>query len=137
MTRTIVDSNVFLDILTDDPQWADWSDRQLAAALDRGALLINEAVYAELSVRFDARDLLDRFLDDFGVVVMATSRPALFAAGKAFGSYRAAGGPRESLLPDFFIGAFAQIERCPLLTRDARRYRSYFPSVALIAPDAT
>lgn len=134
MSRTAVDTNVFLDVLTEDRDWADWSASQLIAALERGRILINDAIYAELSVRFDSSEDIDRFLADFRVAHLPMTREALFSAGKAFRRYRAAGGPRTSLLPDFFIGALAECESVPLLTRDARRYRAYFPGVELIAP---
>lgn len=132
----LVDTNVLLDLVTDDPVWADWSIRQLDAAAVQGRLVINAVVYAELSVRFERIEDLDEVLDQAGVIVEAMPRAALFLAGKAFQKYRAAGGSRSGVLPDFFIGAHAAVLGAPLLTRDVQRYRSYFPSLTLIAPEA-
>ena len=134
MTLTLVDTNVLLDLVTDDPDWADWSIGQLDAASLRGALAINDVAYAELSVRFRAIEALDQVLDEVGVAMAAMPRPALFLAGKVFQRYRAAGGARTGVLPDFFIGAHAAVAGLPLLTRDARRFRSYFPTIELVAP---
>jgi len=133
---TLVDSNVLIDIFSDDPIWFDWSSTQLEEAALNGPLFINDVVYAETSIRYRDVQRFEAALNRAGVVVVPMPRLALFAAGKAFTRYRDAGGPRTSVLPDFFIGAHAEIERLPLLTRDTRRYRSYFPNVKLIAPDA-
>jgi predicted nucleic acid-binding protein len=133
---TLIDTNVLLDLATDDPVWADWSIRQLDAASVQGPLVINAVVYAELSVGFERIEELDGMLDEAGVTSDEIPRDALFLAGKAFRRYRAAGGTRTGVLPDFFIGAHAVILGLPLLTRDAGRYRTYFPSVVLVAPDA-
>ena len=132
---TLVDTNVIVDILSLDPEWIEWSVEQLFRRRDAGPLFINEITYAELAVRIDAEQDLQLAIADLGVELKRTPTPALFVAGKTFGRYRAAGGPRISVLPDFFIGAHAQVERLPLLTRDTRRYRSYFPEVELIAPE--
>jgi len=132
---TLVDTNVLLDLFTNDPIWADWSARQLDMAALHGRLVINGVVYAELSVRFEAVETLDAVLGEAGTVLEDIPRDALFLAGKAFQRYRAAGGRRTGVLPDFFIGAHAAIAKRPLLTRDVRRYRTYFPSVTLIAPE--
>lgn len=131
---TLVDTNVLLDLVTNDAQWADWSIRQLDAAALKGPLLINDVVYAELSVRFTAIETLEEALDEVAISVAAIPRAALFLAGKVFHRYRATGGTRTGVLPDFFIGAHAAVVGLPLLTRDARRYRSYFPTVDLLAP---
>ncbi|HYD69596.1 type II toxin-antitoxin system VapC family toxin [Azospirillum sp.] len=131
---TLVDTNVLLDLITDDPNWADWSVRQLEAATRNGPLIINDVIYAELSIRFADLDDLEAMLEDAGLVVSPIPRPALFLAGKAFQRYRAAGGTRTGVLPDFFIGAHAAAASLPLLTRDAQRYRTYFPTVTLILP---
>jgi len=130
----LVDSNIFLDLITDDPDWARWSERQLAVGLQRGDLVINDVTYAELSVRFDTPARLDEMLADFRVAHSAMPRQALFQAGKSYRRYRAIGGTKTGVLPDFFIGAHAMVAGLPLLTRDARRYRTYFPEVALITP---
>lgn len=131
---TLIDTNVLLDLVTDDPVWADWSIRQLEAAAQRGPLLINDVVYAELSVRFPRIDDVERLLSEAGLTVAAIPRQALFLAGKAFQRYRTSGGARLGVLPDFFIGAHASVTALPLLTRDVRRYRAYFPAVDLISP---
>ena len=131
---TLIDTNVLLDLVTNDPVWADWSVRQLDAASLRGPLAIDEVVYAELSVRFATIEALDGVLDDAGVAIEAIPRPALFLAGKVFQRYRAVGGQRTGVLPDFFIGAHAAVTGFSLLTRDARRFRAYFPTIELITP---
>jgi len=131
---TLIDTNVLLDLVTDDPVWAEWSIRQLDAAAVRGILTINTVVYAELSVRFGRIEDLDAVLDEAGISLVDIPRSALFLAGKVFQHYRAAGGSRNGVLPDFFIGAHAAVVGMPLLTRDVQRYRSYFPSVTLLAP---
>lgn len=133
---TLVDTNVLLDLVTNDPVWADWSIRQLDGAALKGPLIINDIVYAELSVGFERIEDLDGLLDEAGIAMDEIPRDALFLAGKAFRRYRNAGGARSGVLPDFFIGAHAAVLGLPLLTRDAKRYRSYFPSVVLVAPDA-
>lgn len=134
MSGVFVDTNVLLDLVTDDPDWADWSEQQLDAAAVRGALRINDIIYAELSVRFSSIESLDAFIAAAGLALTPMPRAALFLAAKAFQSYRSAGGVRTGVLPDFFIGAHAAVESLPLLTRDTPRYRSYFPKLTLIAP---
>jgi predicted nucleic acid-binding protein len=131
---TLVDTNVLLDVFTKDPKWLGWSLAQLEEAAFRGPLLINDVIYAETSTRYSTIEDFETVLAGAGVRVAPTPRMALFLAGKAFTQYRSAGGIRTGVLADFFIGAHAAVERCPLLTRDARRYRNYFPTVALIAP---
>jgi predicted nucleic acid-binding protein len=131
---TLIDTNVLLDLVTDDPVWADWSIQQLDAAAIRGLLIINGVVYAELSVRFERIEDLDDTLDEAGITLEEIPRAALFLAGKAFQRYRSAGGTRSGVLPDFFIGAHAGVAGLPLLTRDVQRYRTYFPSLNLISP---
>jgi predicted nucleic acid-binding protein len=132
---TLVDSNVLLDTFTGDPKWWHWSLMQLEEATLRGPLLINDAIYAETSVRYQSIEDFDATLARIGVTIAPIPRLALFIAGKAFTKYRNAGGNRTGVLPDFFIGAHATVESLPLLTRDARRYRHYFPTVVLIAPE--
>ncbi|TPL71401.1 type II toxin-antitoxin system VapC family toxin [Mesorhizobium sp. B2-3-15] len=132
---TLVDTNVLLDLVTDDPKWADWSLSQLEAASLDGPLLINDAVYAELAVRYERIEHLEAFVDGAGLEMTSIPRAALFLAGKVFTQYRRAGGSRTGVLPDFFIGAHAAVAQLPLLTRDVRRYRTYFPSLKLIAPN--
>jgi predicted nucleic acid-binding protein len=133
---TLVDSIVLLDIFTRTPNWWEWAVMQLEEAVLHGPLLINDVIYAETSVRFHSIDDFDAALAKAGVAVAPIPHLALFLAGKAFAQYRSAGGIRTGVLPDFFIGAHADVERLPLLTRDARRYRHYFPTVALIAPES-
>ena len=132
---TLVDTNVLLDVFTKDPKWLDWSLTRLEEAAFRGPLLINDVIYAETSTRYPTIENFEAALAGAGVTVVPTPRTALFLAGKAFAQYRSAGGIRTGVLADFFIGAHAAVERLPLLTRDARRYRNYFPTVMLIAPD--
>ena len=131
----LVDTNVLVDVLEDDPDWADWSVRQLRAQSQVHELLINPVIYAELSLTFDSVQALDDAIEGMGITVKELPRPALFLAGKAFVKYRRGGGSKGNVLADFFIGAHAAVLGCPILTRDARRYRGYFPSVLLIVPD--
>jgi predicted nucleic acid-binding protein len=131
---TLVDTNVLLDLVTADPVWADWSIRQLDTAALQGPLVINDVVYAELSVRFAAIEDLNAVLDESGIELAAIPRAALFLAGKVFHRYRAAGGTRTGVLPDFFIGAHAAVSRLTLLTRDVQCYRRYFPAIELVTP---
>jgi predicted nucleic acid-binding protein len=130
----LVDANVLLDVVTNDAQWADWSVRQLERYALQTRLVANPVVYAELSVSFQRIDEVEAFLEETGVDIEEIPRTALFLAGKAFREYRARGGTRTGVLPDFFIGAHAAIRGIALLTRDTRRYRSYFPTIALITP---
>ncbi|MGH8292326.1 MAG: type II toxin-antitoxin system VapC family toxin [Gammaproteobacteria bacterium] len=132
----LVDTNVLVDVLANDPQWADWSVQQLRAQSQLHDLLINSVIYAELSLTFDSAEALDKAVDDMGLMLNETPRPALFLAGKAFIRYRREGGRKTNVLSDFFIGAHAAVLRCPILTRDVKRYRRYFPSVELIVPEA-
>lgn len=131
---TLVDTNVLLDLVTNDLTWADWSIAQLEAASINGPLLINDVVYAELAVRYERIEDLEAFLDQSGIEVAPMPRAALFLAGKVFAQYRRLHGMRTGVLPDFFIGSHAAISQLPLLTRDVGRYRTYFPSVVLVAP---
>ncbi|MBX5176169.1 type II toxin-antitoxin system VapC family toxin [Rhizobium lentis] len=133
---TLVDTNVLLDLVTDDPEWSDWSIAQLEAASIEGPLLINDVVYAELAVRYDRIEALEAFVEQAALEMTQMPRSALFLAGKVFTQYRKAGGTRTGVLPDFFIGAHAAVQQLPLLTRDGGRYRSYFPSLKLIAPSS-
>ncbi|MER8400786.1 type II toxin-antitoxin system VapC family toxin [Mesorhizobium sp. M1348] len=133
---TLVDTNVLLDLVTNDPNWADWSIAQLEAQSLNGPLLINDAVYAELAVRYGRIEDLDAFLDKAGLEIASIPRAALFLAGKVFIQYRRSGGLRSGVLPDFFIGAHAVVNGLSLLTRDVGRYRTHFPSLKLIAPNS-
>jgi predicted nucleic acid-binding protein len=130
-----VDSNVLLDVVTDDPAWQDWSQWQLDAAALRDRLAINPIVYAELSGAFLRIEELDDFLAGTALDIIEMSKQALFLAGQVFKTYRKRGGVRAGVLPDFFIGAQAAVLGTPLITRDVNRYRSYFPTVELVAPE--
>jgi predicted nucleic acid-binding protein len=132
---TLIDSNVLIDLLVDDPKWYDWSLGHLEQAALKGPLLINDIVYAETSTRYPVIEDFEFALAVANITVVPTPRMALFLAGKAFTKYRRAGGLRTGVLADFFIGAHAAVEKLPLLTRDARRYRRYFPTVVLITPE--
>jgi predicted nucleic acid-binding protein len=132
---TLVDSNVLLDVVTDGEAWADWSQDQLEQAASSGPLVINEVVYAEVSTRYATVEGVDALLRDLNIDLAAIPRSALFLAGKAYLRYRSAGGLRTGVLADFFIGAHAAVAQLPLLTRDARRYRAYFPTIDLITPE--
>jgi predicted nucleic acid-binding protein len=134
---TLVDTNVLLDIATDDPKWARWSLRQLDAAAMRGPVVINAIVYAEFSIGYTRIENVDRVLAGAGLELIEIPRAALFLAGKVFQRYRAQGGSRTGVLPDFFIGAHAAVAQLPLLTRDPSHYRSYFSGIALMTPDDT
>lgn len=131
---TLVDSCVLLDIATDDPRWAQWSDGAVARALDAGRVVINPIVYAEVSIGYDAVEDLDRVLPNDDYEREPLPYEAGFLAGKAFLAYRRRGGQKRSPLPDFYIGAHAAVRSYRLLTRDATRYRTYFPRLELIAP---
>ena len=131
---TLVDTNVLLDVFTNDANWATWSAIQLDQAAANGRLLINDVVYAELVPAFSTKEKLDGALLGIGVSVEGATRDALFLAGRAFQRYRAAGGTKTGVLADFFIGAHAAVAGSPLLTRDPRRYRTYFPAIVLITP---
>ena len=131
----LVDTNVLLDLVTDNPDWAGWSQQQLDHAAARDDLTINDIVYAELSIGYERMEELDAMIQTAGLTIAAIPRPALFLAGKAFQRYRSAGGRKTGVLPDFFVGAHAVIADAALITRDAARYRSYFPGIALIAPN--
>jgi predicted nucleic acid-binding protein len=130
----LVDTNVLIDVIDNDPVWADWSQEQLDLANAVGPVGINDVVYAELSIGFGDTSALDGVMVRAGVSVEPMPRTALFLAARAFLQYRAAGGLRTGVLPDFFIGAQASAIRVPLITRDPRRYRRYFPGVELITP---
>ena len=134
MPRTLVDSSVLLDVLTDDPTWATWSAAALSEAADGGGVVINPIVYAEVSIGFERIEDLDDAIPAREMPREPLPWEAGFVAGKAFLAYRRRGGERRSPLPDFYIGAHAAVRRYRLLTRDAARYRTCFPSVEVMAP---
>lgn len=131
---TLVDSNVLLDIFTEDTEWLEWSTGALAAAAEAGPLYINPIVYAEVSVRFSRFEDLEDALPSGEFRRSSLPWAAAFLAGKAFMSYRRNRGSASAPLPEFFIGAHAAVDELALLTRDTRRYATYFPTVRLIAP---
>lgn len=131
---TLVDSNVILDVVTDDGEWADWSASMLASAAQRGRLVINPLIYAEVACGFSRIEDLDAALPSAYFVREPLPWPAAFLAARAFLAYRRRGGSRPTPLPDFFIGAHAALAGYTLLTRDRRRYKTYFPKLDLIEP---
>ena len=130
----LVDSNVIIDVLGNDAQWASWSIAQLRQQSQVHELAINPIVYSELSLTFQTHAQLDSVIADLQLIYLELPRPALFLAGHAFGAYKQRGGAKLNVLPDFFVGAHAACVGCSLLTRDVKRYRTYFPRVPLIAP---
>ena len=128
----LVDTNVLLDVVQDNPDWGDWAQRQLEAASLRGPLAINAVIYAELSMAYERIEDLDRVVQQTGLHELTIPREALFLAGKAFLQYRRRRGGRTGVLPDFLIGAHAAVTGTPILTRDVRRYRTYFPTVEIL-----
>jgi predicted nucleic acid-binding protein len=131
---TLVDSNVLLDVLTGDPQWSNWSAGALEHAADDGPLVINPVIYAEISIGFTRIEDLDEVIPAADFVRAPLPWAAAFLAGKCFQEYRRREGAKRSPLPDFFIGAHAAVAGLRLLTRDAARYRTYFPRIEVIAP---
>lgn len=130
----LVDTNILIDVLENDPEWADWSIAQLQAQSRVHRLVINPVIYAELSLAFSTLESLDEAVQGMELGMVEIPRPALFLAGKAFLQYRRKGGAKGSVLGDFFVGAHAAVSGLPLLTRDARRYRTYFPGVTVVSP---
>lgn len=131
----LVDTNVLLDVATEDAQWFGWSAARLRAVADGGGLALNPIIYAELSVHYETIEALEEALSGHAFARLALPWEAAFVAGKAFRRYRRKGGAKRSPLPDFYIGAHAAVAGLSLLTRDVRRYRDYFPKLKLIAPD--
>jgi predicted nucleic acid-binding protein len=135
LTGTVlVDSCVLLDVLTEDADWVDWSAEMLARVGDQALLAINPVIYAEISIGFHRIEELEEAMPPDWVTRLDIPWEAAFLAGKCFLRYRRAGGRRAGTLPDFFIGAHAAVQSLPLLTRDVRRYRSYFPTLRVISP---
>lgn len=131
---TLVDSNVLLDLLTVDPEWSAWSRTRLAEALDRGPVVVNQVIYGEVAYRFSTIEALDEVLTPDRFVRGNLPWAAAFLAATCYRDYRRRGGRRATILPDFFIGAHAAVLGLQLLTREAARYRTYFPTVDVIAP---
>jgi predicted nucleic acid-binding protein len=132
---TLVDTNVFVDLWTRDPVWAPWSEQALAEAAEAGPLGVNPVIYAELCLGFESEPQLEATLSGAGVRRLVLPYQAAWPAARAFSAYRKRGGTRTAPLPDFFIGAHALVDGLTLLTRDARRYRTYFAGLRLVAPD--
>jgi len=132
----LVDTNILIDVLNNEPRWADWSIHQLRVQSKIHVLTINPIIYAELSCTFKKVEDLDEVLQVMGLKFNQIPKPALFLAGKAFLRYRQQGGVKNSILADFFIGAHAAVSRLPVLTRDTQRYQTYFPTVKLVSPNA-
>lgn len=131
----LVDTNVLVDVLEDDPDWVEWSLARLREQSAIHELAINPIIYAELALTFETIEALDEVISELGLRFREIPRPALFLAGKAFVRYRRRGGTKTNVLPDFLIGAHAAVGRLPILTRDPRLYRSYFPKVEVISPE--
>lgn len=133
----LVDTNVLIDVFEKDPQWSEWSVRQLRAQAQTEPLVINGIIYAELAGAFSSIETLDAAVDGLQLQLLPLSRPALFLAGKAYTLYRRRGGGKNQILGDFVIGAHASVLGAKLLTRDRGRYASYFPKLRLITPATT
>ena len=131
----LVDTNVILDVVENDPQWAAWSQSQLEAASLKFTLLINPVIYAELSIAYQRIEELESMLRNAELQLVPIPREALFLAGRVFLKYRQRKGTKSGVLPDFFVGAHAAVAGIPLLTRGLSRYRTYFPSLKLITPE--
>ncbi len=132
----LIDTNVLVDVLQDDPQWGDWSIGQLRAQRQVHALAINPVIYAEMSLSYSTIEALDAVVARLSLDLQQIPKAALFLAARAYLLYRRRGGTKQQVLPDFFIGAHAAVNGWPLLTRDAARFRSYFPSLTLVSPSA-
>ncbi len=137
MKGVIVDSNIILDLVTDDPKWADWSESILDKLTDSSRLFINFVIYSEISIAFERIEDLEATLNASGFEMLDIPKEALFLAGKAFYRYKNRQGVKRSPLPDFYIGAQAAVMDLDLVTRDIKRYQAYFPTVHLIAPLAS
>lgn len=130
----LFDTNVLLDIATADPTWLPWSEMQFRTAAAQGLILINPIIYTELAPAFDCAADLDKWLDPTVFQRLQLPYSAGWLAAQAFLKYRLSGGAKTSPLPDFYIGAHAEVENRTLVTRDAARYRTYFPNVVIITP---
>jgi len=132
---TFIDTNILIDIASANPAWANWSAIELTLAQSRGACIINAAVYAEFAVGFTSQAAFEAEIDIFKLEFAAIDKASAFLAAQAFQHYQRAGGTRTNVLADFLIGAHASVLNVPLLTRDVRRYRTYFPNLTLIFPN--
>lgn len=131
---TLIDSNILIDIWTQDPTWFQWSSHEFSKCLANGEVAINPVINAEISLGFATEPDVEAAIKAAGLTKLPLPFSASFAAGRAFQLYRKRGGTKVSTLPDFFIGAHAEVEKIPLLTRDPSGYRTYFPNIALICP---
>lgn len=134
MNGVFVDSCVLLDLFTDDPKWANWSEKILGIYSRTNTLYINSIVYTEVSIGFNRIEEVEHAIDQVGVTVLEIPREALFLAGKVFLNYRKNKGTKSSTLPDFFIGAHASVSSFDLITRDTAKYKTYFPNIKLVCP---
>jgi predicted nucleic acid-binding protein len=134
LTEVLVDTNVLLDVITNDPNWGDWSRSTLRRVANEAILVINPIIYAEVSTNIATIEAVEEALPEALYRRHGVPYEAAFLAGKAFLEYKRRGGPRRSPLPDFYIGAHAAVLGYRLLTRDTSRFRTYFPTVELIAP---
>ncbi len=136
MNGIFIDSCVLLDLFTDDPVWADWSEKVLNEFAQTNTLHINSIVYTEVSIGFNRIEEVEEAISELNIKVVEIPREALFLAGKVFLKYKRNKGIKNSPLPDFFIGAHAAVSKFDLITRDSARYKTYFPSLKLIYPDS-
>lgn len=134
MNGIFIDSCVLLDLFTNDPEWANWSESILGRCSQTNTLFINSIVYTEISIGFNRIEEVEAAIEQVGVKVLEIPREALFLAGKTFLNYRKNKGTKSSTLPDFFIGAHAAVSSFDLVTRDIAKYKTYFPNVKLICP---
>jgi predicted nucleic acid-binding protein len=134
MKGVLVDSNIVLDVFLNDPKWADWSESKLDEYDQLGILYINSIVYSEISICFERIENLESAITKAGLQILEIPKEALFLAGKVYDKYKKRMGTKRTPLPDFFIGAHAAVQNLDLITRDATKYQSYFPTVKLITP---
>ncbi len=134
MKGVMVDSNIVLDVFLNDPKWADWSESKLDEYDQSGILYINSIIYSEISIGFDRIEDLESAIVRAGFQMSEIPKEALFLAGKAYLKYKKRKDTKRTPRPDFFIGAHAAVQNLDLITRDVRRYQSYFPTVKLISP---
>jgi predicted nucleic acid-binding protein len=135
MNGILIDSCILLDLFTDDPVWADWSEKILDKYSQTNTLYINSIIYTEVSIGFNKIEEVEKAVSELSMKVIEIPREALFLAGKAFLKYKRNKGIKNSPLPDFFIGAHALVSKFNLITRDSAKYNTYFPSLKLIHPD--
>jgi predicted nucleic acid-binding protein len=135
MNGLLVDSNIILDIFLDDPVWAEWSEAALSEYALHTPLFINQIIYSEISIGFEKIEELETAILSGGFQMLEIPKEALFLAGKAFLNYRKRQGEKRSPLPDFYIGAHAAVSGLELITRDKKRYQTYFPTVSIISPE--